>query len=75
MGGVGMDNPLCWQPARGMWGSMIYPEQERDGEGGYIHIRAIMYSIHNSLKYLKHTALLQSRMAPSGGETEHCNQQ
>lgn len=23
VGGVGMDTPLCWQPARGMWGSMI----------------------------------------------------
>lgn len=27
MGGMGMDTPLCWQPTRGMWGSMIYTQR------------------------------------------------
>lgn len=31
MGGMGMDTPLCWQPTRGMWGSMIYTQRGRRG--------------------------------------------
>ena len=38
MGGMGMDTPLCWQPRRGMWGSMIYAQQGEERGEAITHI-------------------------------------
>lgn len=52
MGGMGMDTPLCWQPTRGMWGSMIYTQRGGRAVKTHMLVNANTLLRTDSLKHI-----------------------